>query len=101
MKVLLNELHRYKLIEKAIIHSIDVALYQASLVIDGEEKYLADHEGKLLRYRNKLDFQALFKNLPIAAVVLRQQSAYDEMVGQPLRDGDNILEVPLGNSILL
>jgi hypothetical protein len=33
--------------------------------------------------------------LPLAALSLRQQSPYDEMVGQPLRQQDNTLEVPL------
>ncbi len=100
MKVLLNELNRYEFIEKVIIHSIDGSLYQASLIIQGEEKYLADSDGKLLRYRNKLDFQVLLKDLPIASVVLRQQSAYDEMVGQPVREDGNTLEVPLGAMLL-
>jgi len=31
---------------------------------------------------------------------LRQQSAYDEMINQPMRQGSNMLEVPLGNNRL-
>lgn len=31
-------------------------------------------------------------------LMLRHQSAYDEMINQPLRQGSNMLEVPLGRN---
>lgn len=33
-------------------------------------------------------------------LMLRHQSAYDEMINQPLRQGSNMLEVPLGRNRL-
>ena len=48
---------------------------------------------------NKLALQALFKGKTVGATVLCHQSAYDEMVGQPIGTS-NVLEVPLGNTDL-
>ncbi|WP_417596288.1 DUF6482 family protein [Oceanospirillum sp.] len=98
MTISLKNLQKQVEIEKVIIHSLDCALYQVSVIIHGQELYLADEQGKLLRSHNKMSLQTLFTGLPVKRMVLRQQSAYDEMVGQPLRAGDNCLEVSLGNS---
>ncbi|MGH1460761.1 MAG: DUF6482 family protein [Neptuniibacter sp.] len=44
--------------------------------------------------------QSLFTQKMVGEMVLCHQSAYDEMVGQPMKEGGNMLEVPLGNSSL-
>lgn len=98
MKITVAELKRYSKIDKAIIHSLDMCLYQASVIVESNEYYLADKHGKLLRSFNILDMQAMLATLPISHTVLRQQSAYDEMVGQPIRTASNAIEVPLGNA---
>lgn len=98
MIISLKALRQQTEIEKVIIHSLDCALYQVSVIIKGEERYLTDEQGNFMRSHNKLSLQTLFDGLPVQKMVLRQQSAYDEMVGQPIRDGDNFLEVPLGNT---
>lgn len=98
MTISLKALQKQTEIEKVIIHSLDCALYQVSVIIDGEERYLIDDKGQFMRSHNKLSLQNLFESLPVRRMVLRQQSAYDEMVGQPSRGGDNALEVPLGNA---
>ena len=98
MTIRLSKLKKEPFIDKVIIHSLDHALYQVSVMIDGEELYVTDDEGTFLRSHNKLGLQNLFEGLPVQQMVLRQQSAYDEMVGQPMRGGDNFMEVPLGNS---
>lgn len=36
----------------------------------------------------------------VGEMVLCHQSAYDEMVGQPMKKDGNMLEVPVGNSSL-
>ncbi|MFG1488585.1 DUF6482 family protein [Oceanospirillum sp. HFRX-1_2] len=100
MTISLKTLQQQPEIEKVIIHSLDCALYQVSVLIEGQELYLTDEQGKLLRSHNKLSLQALFEGLPYRKMVLRQQSAYDEMVGQPLREADNFLEVPIGNGAM-
>lgn len=100
MTISLKTLQQQSEIEKVIIHSLDCALYQVSVLIKGQELYLTDEKGKFLRSHNKLSLQALFEGLPVRQMVLRQQSAYDEMVGQPLREADNFLEVPIGNGAM-
>lgn len=83
-------------IDKIIIHSLDQMLYQVSVMLAGQEYFVVDKQSKLIRSHNILSIQALFDGLNCKSMVLRQQSAYDEMVGQPPK-GDNTLEVPLGN----
>lgn len=100
MTISLKTLKQQPEIKKVIIHSLDCSLYQVSVLIEGQELYVTDQQGKLLRSNNKLSLQALFEGLPYRTMVLRQQSAYDEMVGQPLREADNFLEVPLGNAAM-
>lgn len=84
-------------IEKIVVHSLDQMLYQVSVILGGQEYYVVDKKSKLIRSHNILSIQALFDGLNYKNMVLRQQSAYDEMVGQPPK-GDNTLEVPLGNN---
>ena len=84
--------------EKLVIHSLDLSLYQASVVINGEEHFLADKQGALLRTRSLLDMQRLCAPLEAKSQVLRQQSAYDEMIGGPAKAADNALEVRLSDN---
>lgn len=84
-------------IEKIVIHSLDLVLYQASAIVDGKEHYVTDDSGQLLRSHNLLGMQVQFEGMQFERMVLRQQSAYDEMVGQPVRCDTNALEVPIGN----
>lgn len=95
MKISLKALRDYQPLEKVIIHSLDCALYQVSVIINGSEQFVMDGKGRLLRSRSVLEMQANFRDLAMQAMVLRQVSAYDEMVGQPPRPGGNALEVPL------
>jgi hypothetical protein len=95
MRITIGQLRQQVHIEKIIIHSLDLCLYQASALVNGVERMVTDKHGKLLRSFNLLEMQALLETLPAAHVVLRQQSAYDEMVGQPARTDANTLEIPL------
>ncbi len=92
-----KELQNVLSFEKVIIHSLAPNLYQVSVMIDKEEVFLLDGKGKFLTSHNKQDLQSLFKGKKVDVMVLRQQSAYDEMVGQPIRVSTNCLEVPIGN----
>lgn len=82
-------------IDKACIHSLDMSLYQLSVVIDGAELYVTDDDDRMLRSLNLCQMQALLEDLPVRETVLRQESAYDEMVGQPVRECSNAMEIPL------
>lgn len=93
----LKELKRFTFIEKIIIHSHDWSLYLVSVICDGKEHYILDKNGHPITANNKLALQYLFRHYKVGAYVLRHESAYDEMVGHPIRDEPNTLEVPLGN----
>ena len=70
------------------------------MVIEDEEQMICDDEGQLLRAHSLIEMQKLCRNLNVKARVLRQDSAYDEMVGGPEKGGGNRLEVPLGDNKL-
>ena len=93
-----RKLNKREPIEKVIVLSIDLALYQVSILINGEEQLLSDSKGKPLRARNTLEIEALFEGYNVKDMVLRHESAYDEMVNQPVRRGSNRMEVPLGRN---
>ena len=78
-----------------IICSLEQALYQVLVVIDGVETLLREDNGRPYRSHNLQLVREALQNMPIASMVLRQQSAYDEMIGQPPREQDNCLEVHL------
>ena len=98
MKVLFNNLSNYK-IQKLAIISIEQALYQASVVIEDEEHLVWENDKAILRSRNLISLRQLFEKLEVDEVVLRQESAYDEMIGQPSKDSNNRMEVPLGKQV--
>tara|TARA_R110001583_G_scaffold188926_1_gene351493 strand:- start:2522 stop:2845 length:324 start_codon:yes stop_codon:yes gene_type:complete len=98
--ITIKQLRAVPIISKVIMHSLDMSLYQVSVLLDGAEHYVTDDKGVLLRSFKILELQALFESLPVEQMVLRQQSAYDEMINQPMRQGSNMLEVPLGNNRL-
>ena len=78
-----------------IIHSLDQALYQVTVLVDGVELLLVGTGGKPLRSHSLEQLREVLSRFPVASLVLRQQSAYDEMIGQPLREGANTLEIEL------
>lgn len=95
MKVTLRELADLGTIEKLVIESVDLSLYIVRAVISGEERLVVDRRGGTLKTRNLMEMKQLLAGLDAAQLVLRQRSAYDEMVGQPRWDCDNALEVGL------
>ncbi|QUX94882.1 hypothetical protein C0J08_05415 [Marinomonas sp. CT5] len=95
--MLLKELKKISHVDKVKLHSLESNLYQLSVVIGDREDYVLTEHGRFLTSHNKLDLQALFKDKTVGAMVLCHQSAYDEMVGQPV-GMNNSLEVPLGNT---
>ena len=79
----------------AVVQSLEQALYQVMVIADGKECLLTENDGKTFRRSSLSAVREALQLLPLAALSLRQQSPYDEMVGQPLRQQDNTLEVPL------
>ncbi len=97
MKVFYNELPSQQ-IQKLVINSLEQALYQAIVVIDDEEWPVWEDDKKTLVTRSLVHMRERFEHLEIPTVVLRQESAYDEMIGQASRKARNRMEVPLGRT---
>ena len=100
MAIELSKLSKYFSIDKLVYHSVDLSLYQVSVIIDGEEHYITDRKKKFLRASNIIDLQKLLKDVKAKETVLRHTSAYDEMVGGPDKTSSNLLEVPLADNRL-
>jgi hypothetical protein len=99
MPIKLSELKRRGTLAKVAIRSMDLSLYQAEVEIDGLRQIIAGKDGKPLRSFNLLDMKRELAALDIAELVLVQESAYDEMVGQPGREGSNAMELPLSAEV--
>ncbi|WP_404395794.1 DUF6482 family protein [Pseudoalteromonas phenolica] len=95
----LSKLEQYFYVDKLIYHSLDLALYNVSAVIDGQEYMITNERGERLKCHNFVVLQKQLKNVKAKKQVMRQLSAYDEMVGGPEK-ADNLLEVPLGDNQL-
>ena len=100
MTISLNKLQKYFVMEKLIYHSVDLSLYQVSAIVEGEEHYITDNNGKLLKARSLVELQKELRSLAPEKTVLRHTSAYDEMVGGPPKGASNALEVPLTDNEL-
>lgn len=95
MKISLQQLQRSVGLTRVVIHSLDFSIYLAYAEFGGDPLLVTEVDGKPLRTRNITEMKQRLAAVPLPALFLRQQSAYDEMVGQPVRMGDNALEVPL------
>lgn len=100
MAISLSKLNKYFVVEKLIYHSIDLSLYQVSAIIDGVEHYVCDERGKFLRSTKLLELQKQLRKVTADKTVLRQISAYDEMIGGLQKGESNALEVPLADNQL-
>tara|TARA_B110000503_G_scaffold24101_1_gene37913 strand:- start:1435 stop:1755 length:321 start_codon:yes stop_codon:yes gene_type:complete len=101
MKMTLQELGRRSAeVEKIFIESVDLSLYIAQAVINGEEHLLADNNGKVLKRINLLAMKRCLKAQLRCQLVLRHRSAYDEMVGHNYSANSNTMELPLGDQPL-
>jgi hypothetical protein len=100
MAITLAKLEKYFVVEKLIFHSIDLSLYQVSAIIEGQEQYVSDSDGKLLRSFNLVELQKQLRSVDAQERVLRHTSAYDEMIGGPEKTSGNLLEVRLADNQL-
>lgn len=95
MKLTFAEFAKLKRPAPVVIHSLEQALYQVTVELDGKTHLLVENSGKTFRCHNLQQAREALQTLPVASLTLRHQSAYDEMVGQAVREGCNALEVPL------
>ena len=101
MNMPLSKLEQFFSIEKVIIHSLDLSLYQASAVVDNEQYYITDNKNRLIRATSVIAMQKILSNVKTGNMVLQQNSAYDEMIGLPASSGSNSMEVPIQDLSLI
>jgi len=68
--------------------------------MNGQEHYITDDKNKFLRSVNLVELQKQLRNITAEQAVLRQTSAYDEMIGAAEKTSHNTLEVPLKDNQL-
>lgn len=95
MKITLSALKQRGSLRKLAIRSTDLSLYLAEIELDGIRHLVCDDDERPLRTANLVSMREKLAVLEVEQLVLVQESAYDEMIGQPLREGSNRLEVPL------
>ena len=81
------------------IHSLEQALYQVTVALPSGPHLLVDKKGKTLLSRNLQSMREMLQTLPVRSITLRHESAYDEMVGQPIRESSNALEAKLSHDM--
>lgn len=90
-----EQIKKLSSIDKVIIHSFEGSLYLVSMIVAGEEHYISNKNGEPIKGRNKAELLKLFDPSKVKKAVLRQQSVYDEMIGNDAGKTDNTLEVAL------
>ena len=100
MAITIEDFTRLEQPAAVIIHSLDRALYQVTVLQHGREQLLVAGCGRPFRSHNLQQVRETLQGMPVSSIALRQQSAYDEMIGQPARQEANTLElaVPLSDS---
>ena len=63
MSIPLSKLEKFFYVDKLIIHSLDLALYQASVVVDGKAQFITDDNGIFLRAHSLIEMQNKCKNI--------------------------------------
>jgi hypothetical protein len=95
MKISIAEAAKWPSQLAAVVQSIDMVGYQATVVSESDEYRLVDISGRPLRCKSLTQMREILSSLPLSSIVLHHTSAYDEMVAQPIRLVHNTLEVPL------
>ena len=95
----LSKIEKYFEVEKLVFHSLECALYNVSAVVEGQEYMITDEKNQRLKSHNILLLQRQCERVKAKKHVVRQSSAYDEMVGGPIKV-NNEMEVSLGDNKL-
>ena len=95
MKIHLRDIKNFPSPPRAIVYSLDQSVYQVFIETTSGEAILLDNNGRVFRRRNLQAVREDLKTFAISGLLLRQHSAYDEMINQPLREQGNMLELPL------
>jgi hypothetical protein len=96
MSIIFKEVKKPDYIAKVIRHCHDQSLYLVSVLVGGEEQYVKDKNGNFLKAFNELELHVQSADQVVGEMLLRHQSAYDEMIGLSEDKVDNTLEVRIG-----
>ena len=97
MKLTITQFSALRDVADVTIHSLEQALYQVTVSLPAGPHLLVDKKGVTIRSRNLQSMREMLKVLPVRSITLRHESAYDEMVGQPVRESSNALEVNISH----
>ncbi len=95
--IMLEQLKQVDFVYKAIIESMEQALYRLVVHIGDQAYYVKETPKKSLTRRSLVAMQALLLDIPIREMYLQHQSPYDEMIGQEVNNEGNTLLVPIGS----
>lgn len=90
-----SDLNPAQPIRKVILYSLAPMLYQISIEDELGEHLLYTEDNSPYRSTCIEKVKELFEPFTVESMVLRQQSAYDEMIGHPNKQTENTLEVIL------
>lgn len=91
MKLLFEKLAAMQSIARATIVSIDMSIYQLFVATDNGEQLVWKTEQQPLIARSLGLMRELLKEFTIETLLLRHDSAYDEMINQPLRAANTLV----------
>tara|TARA_B100000780_G_C20956253_1_gene381545 strand:+ start:66 stop:389 length:324 start_codon:yes stop_codon:yes gene_type:complete len=97
MEISLSVLAQCGVVDKLIYHAHAPRLYMVSAIVAGKEHHLCSTKGVLLQSSKLSALQKSLGFITAKEIVLRQTSAYDEMVGGADKGISNTLEVVLTN----
>ena len=98
MGIQFSELKKHQPLQKVVVHSLEMALYQVSVVINNVEYYVQESNGEFVKALSPLHIQKRFEDIAYAQMMLRHTSAYDEMCGQPEKISSICSKCPLGKT---
>lgn len=71
MSISLKKLRKLPHIDTLIVQSLQLALYQLMVVIDGKEHLVKDEQNRIVRARNFLQLQKLVDGISVGKMLLR------------------------------
>ena len=94
-KITLNKLLDMDAIDELFIHSLENCLYVVRARVGQSHYQVCRTMGRNYSRRSLEEIKEDFQSIDVKAMWLVQQSAYDEMVGQPGKTASNRMMVPL------
>ena len=98
-KITLGEARELDSIDELIIHSIELSLYIAFVIVDGNYYALTQSRFKAYKRHCVENIKTDFADVQVKKISLVHESAYDEMIGQPPKTASNALSVPQSNGV--